>query len=299
VELKWLKDFEALAEHRSFSKAAKARHVTQPAFSRRIRSLEDWLGIILVDRELRPMTLTKAGLEFIGEAKTLMAKIDRTREHFRLNYGPSRGVLFFVQHSLAVSFFPQWLEKFSPWEDDNLVRVQTGNLSDMMAPFLSGTGDFLLCFLEPAVTDQATLGQVDFLQIGTDRLVPVSAVTKEGRALHHPRPGRPLKVLAYPDNSFLGEIVKQELASCMADGIHCHRVFENALADGLKALALQGQGVAWLPLSLVRHEIEKGVLTVLDAPLNVRDLKVVLYRSPKARRPELDKFWKQALKAGS
>ncbi|MFA5490648.1 MAG: LysR family transcriptional regulator, partial [Candidimonas sp.] len=78
MELKWLKDFEALAEHRSFSKAAKARHVTQPAFSRRIRSLEDWLGIILVDRELRPMTLTKAGLEFIGEAKTLMAKIDRT-----------------------------------------------------------------------------------------------------------------------------------------------------------------------------------------------------------------------------
>ncbi|MCT7654667.1 LysR family transcriptional regulator [Oceanimonas sp. NS1] len=44
MELKWLKDFVALNEHGSFSKAAEARFVTQPAFSRRIRSLENWLG---------------------------------------------------------------------------------------------------------------------------------------------------------------------------------------------------------------------------------------------------------------
>ena len=40
MELKWLEDFVALAENGSFSKAAKARYVTQPAFSRRIRALE-------------------------------------------------------------------------------------------------------------------------------------------------------------------------------------------------------------------------------------------------------------------
>jgi len=37
-----------LAERRNFSRAAEARHVTQPAFSRRIRALEDWVGTPLV-----------------------------------------------------------------------------------------------------------------------------------------------------------------------------------------------------------------------------------------------------------
>ena len=42
METKWLEDFVSLAETRSFSRSAQLRHVTQPAFSRRIQSLEAW-----------------------------------------------------------------------------------------------------------------------------------------------------------------------------------------------------------------------------------------------------------------
>jgi DNA-binding transcriptional LysR family regulator len=45
MNLSWLHDFLALAETGNFSRAADARHMTQPAFSRRIRALEDWLGV--------------------------------------------------------------------------------------------------------------------------------------------------------------------------------------------------------------------------------------------------------------
>ena len=44
MDLNWLEDFLALAEHRNFSRAAEARNVTQPAFSRRIRAMEEWVG---------------------------------------------------------------------------------------------------------------------------------------------------------------------------------------------------------------------------------------------------------------
>ena len=44
MELKWLEDFASIVETRSFSRSAQLRHVSQPAFSRRIRALEDWLG---------------------------------------------------------------------------------------------------------------------------------------------------------------------------------------------------------------------------------------------------------------
>lgn len=50
METKWLEDFVSLAETRSFSRSAQLRHVTQPAFSRRIQALEAWAGADLVDR---------------------------------------------------------------------------------------------------------------------------------------------------------------------------------------------------------------------------------------------------------
>ena len=50
MEVKWLEDFVALATTLNFSRAAEERHVTQSAFSRRIRQLETWLGTTLIDR---------------------------------------------------------------------------------------------------------------------------------------------------------------------------------------------------------------------------------------------------------
>ena len=47
MDLDWLKDFLTLAEQKNFSRAADARNVSQPAFSRRIRALEDWIGTAL------------------------------------------------------------------------------------------------------------------------------------------------------------------------------------------------------------------------------------------------------------
>ena len=54
MELKWLEDFVMLANMTSFSRAAEARHVTQSAFSRRIKQLETWLGTTLVSRASLP-----------------------------------------------------------------------------------------------------------------------------------------------------------------------------------------------------------------------------------------------------
>ena len=76
MELKWLEDFVALAGLRSFSKAADERNVTQPAFSRRIRAIEEWFGVELVDRSTAPITLTAAGEDFLPHARRLIASTE-------------------------------------------------------------------------------------------------------------------------------------------------------------------------------------------------------------------------------
>ena len=75
MDLVWLEDFLAIAEEGGFSRAAKRRHVTQPALSRRIRSLEEWLGTPLFERSTHTITLTPAGESFRPVAEDVLRRV--------------------------------------------------------------------------------------------------------------------------------------------------------------------------------------------------------------------------------
>lgn len=83
METKWLEDFVSLAETRSFSRSAQLRHVTQPAFSRRIQSLEAWAGTDLVDRSAYPTQLTPAGQILYAKALDFLQALQSVRAALR------------------------------------------------------------------------------------------------------------------------------------------------------------------------------------------------------------------------
>ena len=83
METKWLEDFVSLAETRSFSRSAQLRHVTQPAFSRRIQSLEAWAGTDLVDRSSYPTRLTAAGQVLYEQSLDMLQALQSTRAMLR------------------------------------------------------------------------------------------------------------------------------------------------------------------------------------------------------------------------
>jgi DNA-binding transcriptional LysR family regulator len=80
MQLKWLEDFIALAETQSFSKSAVFRHVTHPAFGRRIRSLELWCGVDLIDRTGYPVKLTEQGVAFFELARDTLRNLQEFKE---------------------------------------------------------------------------------------------------------------------------------------------------------------------------------------------------------------------------
>lgn len=109
MDIKWMEDFLRLAESRSFSRAAAERHVTQPAFSRRIKSLESWLGAELVDRGCYPPTLTPAGHLFRNFAADLLRQLYDARAMLRGQQAfTSEAIRFAVPHTLSMTFFPKW-----------------------------------------------------------------------------------------------------------------------------------------------------------------------------------------------
>jgi LysR family transcriptional regulator, benzoate and cis,cis-muconate-responsive activator of ben and cat genes len=76
MELRHLRYFQAVAEERSFSKAARRLRVAQPALSRAVKDLETQLGVELLTRSRRGVALTEAGAVLLDETAILMQRVD-------------------------------------------------------------------------------------------------------------------------------------------------------------------------------------------------------------------------------
>ncbi len=282
MELKWLKDFIALADHKSFSKAAESRFVTQPAFSRRIRSLENWLDVNLVDRNQYPTQLTTAGHAFISQAHGLIEKIDQSRDHVRSIESSQDQVMLLAQHALTVAFFPAWIKGLKPLIKDTTLRVDTGNLHDIIEKFIAGNTDFLLAYAVPINTKQTFTDSfqqlykqgVESLTIGYDTLMPVCAVDKDGLPLHalakqsNPTDqAQTVKLLSHPAESFFGQLIDRECLPHLSSQINFQPICYNALSLGLYSLTLQGDGISWLPYYLIIKYLENNHLFDLIYPI--------------------------------
>ncbi|WP_298809969.1 LysR family transcriptional regulator [uncultured Psychrobacter sp.] len=79
MELRHLRYFIAVAEEKSFNKAAERLYISQPPLSRQIKQLEEEVGVVLIDRDQRPLKLTEAGIFFYEHAIQIIKKSDNLR----------------------------------------------------------------------------------------------------------------------------------------------------------------------------------------------------------------------------
>lgn len=105
--------FLALAQQRSFTRAAAACHLSQPAFSALVRSLEEGLGLRLFDRTTRHVDLTPEGEQFLESALRVRAEIDSALGAARDAAELRRGrVAIALLPSLAAGWLPGLLAGF-------------------------------------------------------------------------------------------------------------------------------------------------------------------------------------------
>ncbi|MCO5972795.1 LysR family transcriptional regulator [Actinoallomurus soli] len=90
LDLRLVRYFTVLAEHRHFGRAAAVLHTTQPSLSRQISRLEQQLGVRLLDRTPRGSELTEAGETFLPLAKTLLRSAAQVVARTRAAARPDR-----------------------------------------------------------------------------------------------------------------------------------------------------------------------------------------------------------------
>ena len=294
LDLDWLEDFVALAETGNFSRAAEARAIAQPAFSRHIRSLEEWVGIDLIDRGTHPVELNGAGRTFLPFARDALAGLQAARIKARLAQDQSAASLrFAVTHALSITFFPRWLGAL----ETNLQHGPVQTLSDHSRAcedlMIQRRVQFVLCYGHSDVPGRLDEGRYPVVCLGTDVALPVAAPDAAGQPLFELGRGELVPVLDYSDASGLGRILRALFAKTTERGAGSDLtvVFTAHNAFLLKTMALAGRGIAWLPESLVAEELESGRL-VAAGPAALRvPLEVRLYRQNAIMAPTAEALW--------
>lgn len=302
MNLIWLEDFLALASTGNFSRAAEERHMTQPAFSRRIRALEEWLGVTLFDRSSHPATLTEAGLWFRTVAQETVARIARIPDEAKAVADASSSTLkFAATHALSFSFMPSWLRSLETRLAIGPIQLVSDVLQQCEALMLQGRVQFMLCHAHEQAPGRLDTPGYRSIRVGSDVLLPVSAPDAGGsprHALGAATQGRgPVPVLSYSVESGIGRILRSVHSSIVDDGL-VEPVFTAHLASVLRTMAIDGRGLAWLPQSLVLDDLALGRL-VRAAPdaWNVQ-LDVRLFRSAQVGSRTAEAFWSAAAASG-
>ncbi|WP_341312224.1 LysR substrate-binding domain-containing protein [Paraburkholderia sp. IMGN_8] len=295
MQIKWLEDFRELAKTRSFSRAAENRSVTHPAFGRRIRALEEWVGTALVDRGVQPVALTPAGRLFLDAASNAIDDLNEARWLLRevqlpvaLKIGTGR--------TLARTFVPGWYQDLYEQRGPFPISVTTGGTQGGVLELADGTTDLLISYASPQADALLDPRKYDHCRLDSETLVPVSIPDKRG----HPRfrlpgsAGSPLPWLAFSRGLTLRQILDSHLAATDQKAF-LTPVFQADFYEAVEEMALRGFGMAWLPHRLVKNDLGAGALCLAGVKeWNIR-VDISMYRVRSNQNALLDEVWKLAI----
>ncbi|MBL4644949.1 MAG: LysR family transcriptional regulator [Rhizobiales bacterium] len=279
MELSWLEDFLTLASSGNFSISAAQRNMTQSAFSKRIKALENWLGTELVDRRSFPAVLTPAGQAFREVAQTTLNTMHSERGRLQSSFVKSRAELKILSATtLLLRFAPEWISDLQETCGSFSVSLKTQNFYTMVQSLYDREVDFVLQYSHPALPSLYDKSNIQSLVLTVEKFLPVSA----------PENGKPkfdldethfedIPRLHYSEDGFLARMEGLIFARNQVCGEQFGGVLESPIAEVLKSFAALGHGVVWLPASCVMNELAQKTMFLAGGEAWQEELEVRLY----------------------
>ena len=291
MELKWFEDLIAVAEKGHFARAAETRFLTQSALSRRIKSLETWIGAELLDRTSHPIGLTPAGIEFMPTAREIVAQAydarGRAAEHSRLS---DKAVTIACLLTLALYFVPHTIANLQQQigSFETSIVAETRTIEEYLGSLQSGAADFFVSFRHPAVQFDLDVNAFPTIALGTERIAPYTSTNRLSVDLGAASRDQ-IPYLEFSGTSFMSRVVESIIRKAPFSG-RLRTVYRASLAESLCTGAQQGLGVAWLPESIARNARPSHPLECLDENW-ATEFEIVAITSASNTRPIVRRIW--------
>lgn len=277
-ELESLRVFLAVAEARSFAGAARVLGMTPASVTRSIAALEDRLGVQLLLRTTRKVSLTAAGAAYAARVAPLAEGLAEAAEATRELHGLTSGVIrVSAPMSLGLRLLPAVLSQFAAIHAQTHVAV---NLSDSFVDIVEADFDLAIRISGPPA-DKSTIWR---------KICPVPRVLVAAPKLlrAHGTPARPEDLADLPCLSY-GDGTGPEVWQLSRGQMHrTHRaagLFSANNGDFLADLAAQGEGVALLPRFMVAEALAAGRLVEVLPDWRAPELWLTLFYPPYEQLP--------------
>jgi DNA-binding transcriptional LysR family regulator len=259
VELDELKVFLAVADSRSFTKAAAVTYRTQSAVSQAVRRLEDDLGERLFDRSVKDGQLTEAGAILAEHARHVLTMVDRASAAVRDLRDLKRGRIRVGSNEASMHVLVPVVARLQRQHPRLLVEVPRMSSRQIAAGLADGSVDFGVLTFDPKQAD------LRFVSLGRDELVllvqPSHPLAR--RRVAAERDIADLPIVAHSDPSparsrvlsyFEGRQESLDIRLSMSS------------LDAIKHAVESGLGVAILPRRCASGELATGRLVALELP---------------------------------
>jgi len=260
LDIKPLRYFVALAQARHFGRAAASLHLSQPPLSRQIAALEASLGVQLVERGPRRVTLTAAGERFYADAQAILAALEQAGKNAQAAARGDAGALTIgFTMCAAYSVLPGYARAYAaacPEVDLTLKEIVSNDLADKV---LNGQVDAAIMFPAPPRPG---------LHVRTLFTEPLCVAMSR----RHPRArARRLKIAQLRDESFVMAAAEVSpslhdaiIGHCRAGGFEPDVRFEVQLQQTVLSLVEDGLSIALVPQSMRRAQLPGLVFRPLE-----------------------------------
>jgi len=291
--LRQLRTFTEVARRLSFTAAAKALHLTQPAVSMQMRQLEDAAGLPLVEQLGRRIHLTDAGRELLPYAAGISDLLREAEDAMKALQGVGGGELSIAVTSTAKYFAPRLLAEFRRSHPEARLRLAVSNREAVVRQLTENTVDLAVMGRPPRGLDTEAAPFAKH---------PIGIIA----APEHPLVGRkrlPLERLA--GETFIirerGSGTRAAMEHVFAErGFKAGETLEMSSNETIKQAVMAGMGIAFLSMHTIGLELRAGRLALLAVNgLPVMREWYVIHRRGKRLSPAAQAFKSFLLEQGA
>ena len=255
--LRQLKVFEAVARHRSFSRAAEELHLTQPAVSTQVAKLEEHAGLPLFEQLGKKIHLTAAGQQMLQSSREIIQKFQEAEEAMAQFKGVSGGRLNVSVISAGDYFFPRLLVEFAQRHSGVTLNFGVCNREELLAQMQENVTDLAVMVRPP-----------DDIDVVAEPFAPHPYVIVA--APTHPlAKSTRIPVARIAKEPFIVREKGSDTWNSMREGFGpnlsgLNIAMEIRSTETIKQAVIAGMGVSFLSAHTVSRELQAGILTILD-----------------------------------